>query len=938
MLKIYFSVLAILAGLGSYAQNSVTIKGKILEAKTQLPIEAVTVYIASAKDSTVVDYTVTDKSGSFSFTTRKSDKPVFFKVSFIGFKSIEKSYDKGIANNIDYGTLKMDESENMLGEVIVKNEAPPIRIKNDTLEFNASSFKVRPDANVETLLKQLPGVEIDNEGKITVNGKEVNQILVNGKPFFDKDGKVALQNLPSDIINKVQITDTKTKKEELSGEKASSNNASINLTIDEEKNKGFFGKVMGGYGTDERYESSLMLNYFNNKRKVSLLASANNINSSGFSMNEIFDSMGGGRNYSIWTNDNGSFGINGMRFGGGNGITTSQLVGLNYGDEPFKSFTTNGSYFYNGAETENRNRTKEQTFLSTGSFTTDSNSRTLDERSAHNLNFELEYKIDSLTTISISPKFIKGRSFSENKGNSVTTEENGRISRESSRDNFDDSDNQSLGGNLYFNRAFKRKGRFLSLWIDDEHTKSDAVSRNLSLNTFYRDQDLDGVTDLAETDNRNQKRFDRNRTDRLNAGIEFSEPLRDSISIKASLNFEKQQNIADRSTYDFDPTTDEYSLLNDSITNYLRSSTRSINPQAGFSINKKKLNLSMNFGTSVYLFEANSNYLGERVALSQEKIYPSANLWGGYNFTKSRNLWINYSFDVSFPSAAQVLPVLDVSDPLNTRIGNPNLDPNKSHYMYLSFRDYDYATKSGWSIYAGGNLFESQVVSSTTYDSSRKSTTEYVSLSGNANTWFGGNYNKTIKREAHSFRFGLGFNGGYNRNQGFVEGELYEVQSYRITPRASFNYDYGELLSIGPKYDFTYSESQYTNFVTDRQTNVTHRFTLQTTSYWPKHVVFGNDFSYTYNSNIADGFKKDFYLWNMSLGYNFFEDHLLFKVKVYDLLNQNQNTTRSISPTYIRDEENTVLKRYAMFSLTYKLDKFAGKKKEGEGRSRFIIN
>jgi len=931
MLKFYFSVLAVLAGWGCFAQNSITIKGKILEAKTQLPIEAVTVYIASAKDSTVIDYTVTDKNGGFSFTTRKTDKPLVFKVSFIGFRTIEKSYDKGLSANIDYGALKMEERQDMLGEVVIKNEAPPIRIKNDTLEFNAASFKVRPDANVETLLKQLPGVEIDNDGKITVNGKEVNQILVNGKPFFDKDGKVALQNLPSDIINKVQITDTKTKKEELSGEKASSNNASINLTIDEEKNKGFFGKIMGGYGTDDRYESSLMLNYFNKKRKISLLASANNINSTGFTMNEIFDSMGGGRNYSIWTNDNGSFGINGMSFGGGNGITTSQLIGLNYGDEPIEKFTTNGSYFYNGASTENRNRTREKTLLSTGSFDTNSTARTLEEKSAHNLNFELEYKIDSLTTISISPKFLKGRSYFENKGASVTTEENGRVSRESSRDNFDDSDNQSLGANFYLNRGFKRKGRFLSLWATDEHTKSDGTSRNLSLNTFYRDQDQDGVTDLIETDNRNQKRLDRNLTDRFNSGIEFSEPLKDSISIKASLNFEKVQNIGDRSTYDFDAGTQEYSILNDSITNYLRSSTRSINPQAGFSIQQKKLNLSMNFGTAVYLFEANSDYLGQKVALSQERLYPTANLWGGYNFTKSRSLWVNYSFDVNFPSAAQILPVLDVSDPLNTRIGNPGLDPNKSHYMYLSFRDYDYATKSGWSMYAGGNLFESQVVSSTTYDSSRKSTTQYVSLSGNANMWFGGNWSKTIKREAHSFRFGVGLNGNYNRNQGFVEGELYEAKSYRVTPRVNFNYDYGELLSIGPRYDFTYNESQYTNFVTDRQTNVTHRFTIQTTSYWPKHVVFGNDFSYTYNSNIADGFKKDFYLWNMSLGYNFLSDHLLLKVKVYDMLNQNQNTSRSISPTYIRDEENTVLKRYAMLSLTFKLDKFAGKKKENGG-------
>src|SRR5690606_14915848 len=125
-----------------------------------------------------------------------------------------------------------------------------------------------------------------------------------------------------------------------------------------------------------------------------------------------------------------------------------------------------------------------------------------------------------------------------------------------------------------------------------------------------------------------------------------------------------------------------------------------------------------------------------------------------------------------------------------------------------------------------------------------------------------------------------------SHNKGFVEGIPFEADAVRLTPRISFNYDFGELLSIAPRYDLTYSETSYQNYLVDKANNVTHRFTLQTTSYWPKNVVFGNDFTYTYNSNIADGFKKDFYLWNVSLGYNFLNEKLLAKVKVYDLLNQ----------------------------------------------------
>jgi hypothetical protein len=362
MPKFIYSALFLILCSVSFAQNTYSLKGKVIDGLTKSPVESATVYISSAKDSTVIDYTITNKLGNFDFKVKKISQPVYVKVSFVGYDNFKQNMES-VSENKDFGTIEIIESAKNLDEVVIKNDAPPIRIKKDTLEFNVSSFKVRPDANVETLLKQLPGVEIDAEGKITVNGKEVNQILVNGKPFFDKDGKIALQNLPSDIINKVQVTDTKTKKEELSGQAASSNNASINLTIDEKKNKGLFGKFMAGAGTDKRYESSALVNYFKNKQKVSVLASSNNINATGFSMDEIFDNMQGSRNNSFYTSNDGSFGINGMRFGGGKGITHSNLVGINYSDEYGEHFDATGSYFFASADSNNENRTNQINFL-----------------------------------------------------------------------------------------------------------------------------------------------------------------------------------------------------------------------------------------------------------------------------------------------------------------------------------------------------------------------------------------------------------------------------------------------------------------------------------------------------------------------------------------------------------------------------------------------
>lgn len=232
----------------SFAQKNIVLNGKIATYKTTSAVESATVYLIHPKDSSVVAYTISDENGLFKLETKASSENLIFKVSAEGYQEFSETIDK-LTQNIDLGVFKLSEYENKLNEVVIKNTAPPIRVKKDTLEFNASSFKMRPDANVEALLRQLPGVTIDADKKIMVNGKEVNQILVNGKPFFGEDGKVALQNLPSEIIKKVQVSDTKTKEEEFTKQASTSNNASINLTIEKDKNKGFFGKVLGGFGS-----------------------------------------------------------------------------------------------------------------------------------------------------------------------------------------------------------------------------------------------------------------------------------------------------------------------------------------------------------------------------------------------------------------------------------------------------------------------------------------------------------------------------------------------------------------------------------------------------------------------------------------------------------------------------------------------------------------
>lgn len=928
MVKTYSFIVLLFLGFSSFAQSNITIKGKIWDTKKQVSLESATVYLTSVKDSMVIDYTITDKNGFFKMETKKITKPVFLKVSYIGYQTFKQEV-KEIIENKEFGVLNLLENESLLNEVVIKSEAPPIRIKKDTLEFNASSFKVRPDANVETLLKQLPGVEIDADGKVTVNGKEVNQVLVNGKPFFDKDGKIALQSLPSDIINKVQISDTKTKKEELTKQAASSNNASINLTIDEDKNKGFFGRIMGGYGTDSRYESSLLINYFKNKRKISVLASSNNINSTGFSMDEVFDNMGGGRNVNMSYNSDGSYGIGSMRFGGGKGITESNMIGVNYADEWFKNFDSNGSYFFTNSNSQNTNTTKQINLLPTGNFITNSNSKTNEDRYSHNFNFTFEYKIDSTASIYITPKFLKANNkYAVNSWES-SVDQNDQLLNENTKQTFDESNKNNFTNSINFNKAFKKKGRSVNILFDNENSNEAANTLNKSTSIFYQN--------AVPTDIRNQSLNNKNLKDLYSSEITYLEPITDSLKISFNVYARSEKYSEFRKTYDYDTSFQSYSLANDKLSNSFTSTARLIAPKVGFTLDKKKFNLSFTSGTNIAQFDNQSLYLGNATNLRKNYIFPYVSANGNYRFSKSKSIYTNYEYGVNFPTASQVLPVENLANPLNTIIGNPDLNLIKNHSVFFSFRDFNMATRSGYSIHFGGDYYDNQVVSSVKYDVNRKRTTTYENVSGTYTSWFGANWNKTIKKEANSYKFGVGIYGGYDFSKGFTDGKLFEANALRLSPRVNFTYEYGELFTINPSYNFTYNDTKYTNYLLGSASNVLHKFNVQTTNYWPKNWVFGNDFGYTYNSNIANGFKKDFYLWNTSLAYSFFDKKMTAKVKVYDILNQNQSATRTITPTTIRDEENKVLKRYIMFSLTYKIEKFAGKEKPARGNRMMMF-
>ncbi len=920
MPKIYPFVLLLFFIFSANAQNEIVIKGTVYDINTQVPLELATIYFSTVKDSTLLEYATTDKNGVFKITTKKYDKPVFLKINYLGYQPYIEAQN-GLLESKDFGKLYLLQNTNLLNEVVIKTEAPPIRVKKDTLEFNAASFKVRPDANVEILLKQLPGFEVDSDGKITVNGKDVTQFLVNGKAFFDKDGAIALKNLPADLISKVQVSDFKTKKEELAKQESSSDFSSINLTIDEKKNKGYFGKFLGGYGTDDRYENSFIVNFFNNKQKISVLASANNINASGFTQDEVFDSMGGGRNS---RGNNRTSGVSGK------GITTSNLVGFNYSDQWSKELEASSSYNFSNTINENQSKSNQANFLPTGTIFTDSNSKTRSENTGNKANFEFEYKLNPTIRIVVIPRLDQTRANTAAESSSFAKDESEASLNESTSKSYKENTASNFANSINFNKTFEKKARNLSFEFNNNNTSTDSEAINISETIFLRG--------IRPDDKRNQNSQTENTYDSYSADIEYTEPITDSLRIRFGSDFGWTNAVNDFKTFNFDTTSQAYSSLNNLQTNYTTSTQNSITPKVGITFEKNNFTFNLSSSTSIIDFDNYSLYLSKITNLNQKYFLPYGRAQYRYKLDQSKFLTLRYEYSSSLPSSNQLLPVANLANPLNTITGNENLNPNKKSGINLNYRDFNIRSRTGYSLYARADFFESEIVSSSVFDSSGKRNTTYENVSGTYSLYFGGNWGKTLKREAHVLRFGLNLNSNYSVDKGFTNAVLYDAKSLGVSPGLYISYDYGELLTLAPSYNYSYNETNFTNTSLNSSSNYVHRINLQTTNYWPKNWIFGNDFGYTYNSNISEGFRKDFYLWNTSLSYSFLNKKMTFKVKVYDVLNQNLSATRNITPTTIRDEENTVLKRYAMFSLAYKLGNFGGKQRSRVFRNREMDN
>ena len=914
--------------------SSAQVKGTVIDSASKKPLDKAVVGLVVKSNPKDTSYTFTNEKGEFRFETVPSSN-FSVVISNMGYQPVAKFVPVSKAEKtITLGNIILADRAKMLGEVIV--QAAPIVIKEDTVEYNAASFAVKENASTEDLLKKLPGVSVDKDGNVTAQGKTVNKITVNGKEFFGGDVKTATRELPANIIDKVQVIDDYGDQANISGIKDGEPSKTINLQLKKDKNKGYFGRVTLGGGTENRYLGSFNGNYFNNKTQISVFANSNNTNQSLFNFGGggnrglgsmikmgqgMMNDMGGmsGISNAMSSGDQGFFG--GGQNNNNNGITSSNSFGMNYRSDWSKKITAYGSYSYSHRNTSIIRQTATQNFFANSSFTNIQDDQTRTTGDNHRLYLNIEYNIDSFNYLKFSPSISYNGS--ETNSTRLFNFSDGSGVKTSDGDNKNTSTSKApnFSGDLLFNHKFRKRGRNLSTTLSLGTSASD--SEQEAQNNTVRYGGVPGSFSTfqfinQENDNRN-----------VGFSVTYSEPLSKFRTLDLRYSYNNSYARNNRQTFNVNPVTGLRSFA-DSLSNDFENNF--YNNRIGVSVrtNMKKYNYTL--GLSAQPVDLQGNSITKDSAykpIRRINLFPIFRL--AYNFSRSKTLNISYRGNAQQPSFSQLQDVLDISNPQFATIGNPNLKPSITHSMNVSFNNFNFISGKVLFTNLSVSTTQNQIVNNTIRQgNSGAQLTKYENVNGYYNV--NGFYTFSKPYKNRKYVISLMGTVNYNHNINLVDNIRNIGQNWILSQNLNFEFNYKGWLELGAGIGYSLNDVQYKNpggtAITGLQNTSSNAWTFSNNASVdiPKGWVLRYDFDYTLNNGIASSINQNLAIMNGSIEKQVFKKkNGIIKLAAFDLFNQNTNVNRSVNANAITDTRSNRLTRYFLLTLTYRLQKFQGK-------------
>jgi hypothetical protein len=901
-----FSLLIMLIGAAQvYAQ---TVTGTVQSASDKSGLPGASVVMKRVASEAILT-TVTNVEGAFRFERVPSGNYTL-EVRYLGFDMLSRTVEVGQAP-VNLGVLGMQEQNTRLGEVQIVGRAPLGEQKGDTSQFNAKAFKTAPDASAEDLVTKMPGVQIQ-DGRIQAQGEEVRQVMIDGKRFTGEDVTTAMRNISSDMIENVQIFDAQSDQAAFSGFEDGNRLKTINFITRKDRRQGYTGKISAGYGTDDRYMAGAAINYFNNDRRITVTGLTNNINMFDFSVGET---PGGG--------------MRGRRggWGGGSpiGIINTNNFGVNYQDKWGKKVDVSANYNYTNRNIIN-NQYRFRDFVSDEAglqYTEYANNRDIED--GHRLGMRLQYNINENNRLLVTPSLRLQQNDSFTGRNASTFDLDGTLSESFNRASTDNT-NFSLDNNILYSKRFGTTGRILT------------TNFSTSINNVTGDGLQFEQTQNFENPDRNVLRDQFISLDRTNfswsGSTNYSQKLGEYSRWQLEYSIGNQLRDADRRTFDYVETAGEYSGFNRPLSSTFKSDYLSQSVGPSYQYRKDKARLQINTRYQYAVLKTDSQFPVDLAPMERRfnNFLPSAEY--EYKFSESQNITFNLRTNTNAPSVEQLQEVLDISNPLQARIGNADLDQDYQTRFNMRYRNFNAETNRVFFIGMFGSMINDYVANSVYTTNVPEGLAEGYELRPGARLSrpenMNGFYNvRSFMNYGQPLNFissniNLNSSVGYSRIPGKIDGQVNYSNNTNLG--AGFNLS----SNISEKLDFMVSTFSSYNIVSNTlRTTQNNNFFNQNSNVrlnwilW-KDLVYRTELNHQYNGGLSAGVDNSFLLWNMSVGKKVFKNKQgEISLSVNDLLEQNVSIRRNITESFVEDVQSSVLQRFFMLTFSYNIRSFA---------------
>lgn len=935
-------MLLLLTTLSAFSQTKIiTVSGRVIEGDSKEPAAQATVQLLALPDSTYAAGMASSQQGYFTLPKVKAGRYVL-KVSYIGFKT--KYVPLQLTSSVlvkKMGTLVLETDAVMLSEAVVTAEAPQVQVVEDTLVYNSSAYRTPEGAMLEELVKKLPGAEIDDDGNVKINGKDLKKIMVDGKEFFGGNVKTGLKNLPVDMVDKLKTYDKKSDLARITGIDDGEEETVLDLTVKKGMNQGWFGNADLAAGTKDRYMGRLMLNRFVDNTQFSLIASGNNVNDQGFS--------GGG---------------GGPRWRRNNGLNATKELGLNFATEKEK-LELGGSVRYNYSDGDIASLGFTENFLPNGNSYSNSNGMRRNKSKSLSADFRLEWRPDSMTNIIFRPNFSYGNTDNWGMSESGTfnadpyalvSDPNNWLSLEKMMNSenedplrdirinainsgsLNDNNNLSADATLQLNRKLNSKGRNITFRGRFGYNNADNNQYTESETHYFQLKDYLGLNDSVLI--RNQYISTPTNNYNYSAQFTYSEPIARATFLQFSYRFQYKYSESDKTTFDLQNYKD-WNLGAQLPSGYEAHEVDSLGKYAEYRYYNHDASVSLRFIREKYQLSAGMSFQPQHSLLSYKRgeymIDTARNVFNfapnldlRVRFSKVSQLRLTYRGRSTQPSMENLLPIVDNSNPQNIRIGNPGLKPAFRHSMRLFYNTYNPEKQRGIMTHASFSTTQNSISSSRVYNSETGGwTTTPKNINGNWDLFGMLGFNTALKNKKYTLNSFSTVR--YQNNVAFLTDSQTKVESKNTTTN----------LMLSERLNAAYRNNWF-----EFGLNGTLSYAVE-----KDKLTHGNDqepytFSYGANSSVNMPWKmslstnisnqsrrgyrdssmnRDELIWNAQLAQTFLKGAATVSFEMYDILKQQSNITRSLTASGRSVYEYNGVNSYCMLHFIYRLNIFGNK-------------